>query len=1595
MSGSDASLPEAGAQASGLPELAPDFYETDHADRIDDAIPSIGYDTLPLVGLGGSAGSIAALRRFFDHAPDDGGVAYVVVLHLDPKHESTLAELLQRHTAMPVQAAKDGMKFEADQVYVIPQGRHLLADDGQVKLTELKPEYGKRVAVDLFFRSLADSHGAHATAVVLSGADGDGAIGLKRIKERGGLTIAQDPQEAEYPSMPSMAIATGMVDWVLPAADMPQRIVAYYTNESRLRLRQEEEEQAVKPEELFVDESESLLREVLNYVRTRTGSDFTYYKRATIVRRISRRMLVIGVPELSGYLDHLRTHPGEAGALVNDMLISVTNFFRDRSAFELLQENIPHLFRNKSSNDSVRVWCAACATGEEAYSIAILLLEHARGLESPPTLQVFGCDLGEEAIQVARTGLYPETISSDVSEERLRRFFTKEPGGWRVRRELREMVLFTAHDLLRDAPFSRMDLVSCRNLMIYLNRDAQARALDIFHFALKPGALLFLGTSESVEERNTLFMPVHKKYRLYQHRPAHRIGMALTGNTADGTLQRVIDQHERLKLAVVTTQGRPVLPHTAQPSLPWSDFDQRDMPVNELHFRLLGRFGPASVIVNAEYEILHLSENANRYLKMPEGEPSRNLLRLVQPRLRLELRSALLRAAESDQSVEMRRRRVELPNGERIVNIQVTPAGDLSPGSLLVMFTESESDVVGSEIVGAGDQMDSVAIMHLERELTRTNAALRGTVEQYESSTEELKAGNEELQAMNEELRSAAEELETSREELQSLNEELTTVNSELKTRVEELARANSDLHNLMSATQIATIFLDRALQVMRYTPPAAPLFNLIPSDIGRPIAHMHRQLDYPELSADAEQVLRTLMPVERELHENGRWFLSRVLPYRTVDDHIAGVVLTFIDISERRKAEMALRASEAWLKGQNEAFQAALRDAPLAAALAPLVKIASVWQQSNIQSAFYIVDQAGTGLTHVAGMPDAYAECVDGFRIGEDSLACGLSVATARPVITADVANEPRWAPWLWLAEKYGYRACWSFPIETEHKVIGTFAMYFDTPREATQEDLDFALNLARIAAVIVSRYQEVDDRGRAERALRRSEERLRLAVEASDLATWEWKADPDEFVLNERYFAMAGMAPQRNAIASDMFFARIHADDRERVQEELQSALATGAPFQSEFRMLPDTGGECWMSGYGRAIENEGDGKAARMSGVLVDVTESKQGEEALRESRERLQLIVENAREYAIIAMDKERRITNWNVGAESILGYTADEIIGQPADLVFTAEDRAAGIPQREAQQAFAEGLARDERWHLRKDGNVFWGSGIMHAMRNAQGAAIGLVKIFRDQTSELYAKTAIEQSRQHLQQALKETELARDEAEVAGKAKDRFLAVLSHELRTPLTPLLLAAHQLSRDDALAPLSRHLAEVIQRNGRLQAQLIDDLLDVTRIATGKLVAERTRISLRTIIECALEISLSDLEAKQQRIALEMADGFDELLADAKLLQQVFWNLIKNASKFSPKGGTVSVVVTLNDANALIAFHDDGVGFEPGTELHIFEPFEQGGSGVTRQFGGLGLGLSIVKANVEAHGGTVRAASGGSGKGAVFTVTLPLLAE
>jgi two-component system, chemotaxis family, CheB/CheR fusion protein len=857
-------------------------------------------DNLMLVGIGASAGGVEALMRFFERLPADAGMAFVVILHLSPEHESRLAEVLRSKTRMPVEQVNEPVRVERNRVYVVPPDRNLYMSDGHIRLAERTQDGERPAPIDLFFRTLADSYKEKAIAVVLSGAGADGSVGVRRVKEMGGVSIAQDPSEAEHGAMPRGAVETGAVDFVLPVADIPEKLVSLRRNAERIQLPPLEQPPP--------GADEDALRDLLALLRARTRHDFTGYKRSTLLRRVERRMQVTQTEDLPAYLEHVREHPEELLGLLSDLLISVTNFFRDPEAFgQLESEVVPHIFAGKGPDEQVRVWVAGCATGEEAYTFAMLMIERAERIQRPPSVQVFASDIDEAALQRAREGVYTEAITADVSPERLKRFFMKEGQHYRVKRELRESVLFTPHNVLRDPPFSKLDLVSCRNLLIYVNRQTQERVLEIFHFALRPSGYMFLGSSESAESLPDLFTPVDKKHRVFRRLDAGPVFRVAPALPVQGRWETRLSAPPQ---AAQTGVGEP------------SSF-------SELHYRTLEALAPPSVLVNAEYDIVHSSEHASRFLRFAAGEPSRNLLKVVHPDLQMDLRSLLLRAEQSGGAT--RDVPVQMDGGRRLARVSVRPVASprMAPGFRLVVFEELPESppqrpdgdgAAAPSVAEAGETLEPV-VQQLEEDLQRTREQLRATVEMYETQAEEFRAANEELQATNEELRSASEELETGKEELQSVNEELSTVNNELKEKVEDVSRANSDLQNLMHATQIATLFLDRNLRIKRFTPGVQEIFNLIPGDVGRPVAHLTHHLDYDRLAEDAEEVLRTLHSVEREAGaRDERFFILRLMPYRTLDDRIEGVVVTFVDIAERRRAEEELRERNEELERFNRA---------------------------------------------------------------------------------------------------------------------------------------------------------------------------------------------------------------------------------------------------------------------------------------------------------------------------------------------------------------------------------------------------------------------------------------------------------------------------------------------------------------------------------------------------------------------------------------------------------------------------------------------------------------------------------------------------
>ncbi len=1591
MDDQDEPTPPLAVEAPGDQEssvLSPDHSEMGGPGDMEAILPIAAEKILPVVGLGGSAGSIGPLREFFSRMPPDSGMGFVVVLHLSPEHESTLASLLSNVTRMSVIQVKAAVKIEPNCVYVIPPGKQLSMEDGHLHVLDLQQDRGKRVVLDLLLRTLADTHGPRAMAIVLSGADGDGAIGIKRIKERGGLTIAQDPVEAEHDGMPRSAIATGMVDWVLPVAEMPDRLLAYRRSGDRLRLPVEDPPARLAPAH---ENDEAALRETLAFLRLRTGRDFSYYKRGTILRRVARRLQVNGLENLPDYLAFLRMHPGESGALLQDLLISVTNFFRDRESFQQLKDELPRLFRGKQMDEQVRVWVAGCATGEEAYSIAMLLAEYAADLDAPPALQVFATDVDEISLRSARDGFYPDTIAADVSPDRLRRFFSKEPGGYRVKRAVRETVLFAPHDLLKDSPFSRLDLVTCRNLLIYLRPEAQLRAFDIFHFALRADGLLFLGGSESAESAGKYFTPLNKKHRLYLRRNSPRQLPPILSGAPAGTLT-----HQGLVTSLALVRPPEKVP---APSMALGHrFTEERPPASfgAAHFRLLERFAAPSVIIDADQNIVHLSEHAGRYVQFSGGEPTTNLLRAVHPMLRLELRAALFRVAQSGLEVEVRGVPVEIDGASRAIDLRVHPA---APDFQLIIFAEHDAPAKG-EVISGQAAADAVR-PRLEQELDALQAQRREMVEQYEASVEDLKASNEELQAMNEELRSATEELETGREELQSINEELITVNQELKAKVDEVDRTNSDLQNLMASTQIATVFLDRELRIKRYTPSAVPLFNLIPGDIGRPLSDLSHQLRYPAIASDAEQVLDRLVPVEHEISTlDGRWFIAQMAPYRTMDDHIAGLVLTFVEITTRKQSEESLRAASEELDREVRKFDAVVSSVPdfiftfdlegrFTYLNRPLLKFWATTLEKALGRTFHDIDHTPAPALKLS---EQIKQVIDSRQPVRDEMRFGGAGGEGFydyilvPILAADGSVEA---------------------------VAGTTRDI--TERKEAEEELRTMKDALAADLAVMTRLQDLGTR------LLGSSELRPILEEVLDAVVELQSADFGTVQLCDRTTSQLTIVAQRGF--GSEFLDHLQTGETEnpcdhdgRLRERVVIEDVTLHPSDAVHWRVPVE-----QAGY-RALQSTPlFDRAGAFLGVLStyfrephrpteremrltdlyarqasEIMGFKLAEEKVRLSEERYRLIFDSAKDFAILTLDLAGVVTSWNPGAALTFGFDAGEMIGEPFAKLFLPEDRAAGVVEEDLKLAEREEAAECNCWHLRRDGSKFWGNGVLMAMTE-NGRTTGFLKIMRDATAEQQAledRRLVEEERARL---LIAEQHARQEAEAANEAKDRFLAILSHELRTPLAPIQMTLYTLDREKRLSALGRESLAIIRRSVEMEVRLIDDLLDVSRIVHGKLNLKLAPMDLHACVLRSIEVCQEEVAAAGLKITTALEAAPAAVVGDAGRLQQVFWNLLKNAAKFTPPGGEITVrsrAVARADGSRgiVVEVADTGIGIAADVLPKLFNAFEQGGPDVVRRYGGLGLGLAIASGVMQVHGGVIRAASAGIGQGAVFSIEMPV---
>lgn len=833
-----------------------------------------GQQHVPICAIGASAGGVGALRRLFRLLPNDLGVSYVVILHVSPDHPSSLAQILSSCTDMDVVQVEDHSALKPNCVYVIPPARELVIEGNGLTTRPFSEPRGQRAPIDSFFRSIAQTRG-DGMAVILSGSGADGSIGLRAIHEAGGVIFAQDPKDAEFAPMPQNAIATGLVNVIAPIPRLAERIAEIAHSKEAVRS-------------LDMDGAANDLRRIVGHLRARTGHDFSSYKRATVMRRVLRRMQVCRIDNFTDYGEMVRTTPEEAQELFADLLISVTHFFRDPAAFDALARRVIAPLVLDAGPEGIRVWTAGCATGEEAYSLAILFLEEMERAKLHVQVQIFASDLDEGALRTAREGRYPRSIEADVSEDRLQRFFIDEGTHFRVRKQVRDLVLFATHSVLKDPPFLRIDLVTCRNLLIYLDRTLQQQLLRLFHYGMKPNGFLFLGSAEAADSKVDHFVSVDSDARIYA---------AL--------------EQRRKELPHLPNQLVPVT--AAFADQPVARRAQRADPAAAVHARALEEAAPPSVLVDAAHQIVHLSQNAGNFILHSEGTFSAKLPLVVRPELRLDLKVGLDRAFVEGQASLSYPIPVTFGDSHRRVAIQISPVTteDATVHQALVLFLDAGPATATDAEPPSNMPTDETRRLFVD--LRAAQEALVASRAEHETAMEDLRAANEELQSINEEYRSTAEELETSKEELQSLNEELQTVNSELKSKLDSISSSHSDLQNLTSATEIGTLFLDSKLRIRMFTPPMADIFNITDMDVGRAITDFTHRLTYDSLETDAQQVLRELVPAENEVQSrDGRWFMMRIRPYRTVEDRIDGVVLTFIDVTSRRETERKLSESQA-----------------------------------------------------------------------------------------------------------------------------------------------------------------------------------------------------------------------------------------------------------------------------------------------------------------------------------------------------------------------------------------------------------------------------------------------------------------------------------------------------------------------------------------------------------------------------------------------------------------------------------------------------------------------------------------------------------
>ncbi len=1322
-----------------------------------------------IVGLGASAGGLESLERVFSELPDEPGLAFVIVQHLSPDFRSLMDEILGRQTSMSVRLAEDGEAVAANRVYLLPPGKEMTIDAGRLVLHEKKA--GRKLAfpIDRFFASLAADAGARTVAIVLSGTGSDGSRGIRAVKKHGGTVLVEQPDTAKFDGMPLTATATGAADRVLAATEIGQYLRMLGADEQGRYGRDG-------------DRSVGVLQSILWLLHERTGIDFSLYKTTTVARRVDRRASLIGLDSPEKYLERLRSDADEVDALYCDLLIGVTEFFRDSEVFSTIEQSIlPDTLSTVAANEELRIWVAGCATGEEAYSLAMLVIEAHERLERPVKAKILATDIHPGSLAMASAGVYTAERVAVLSDERRERFFEKVPGGFRVRNELRKIVVFATHDLTRDTPFTRMHMITCRNMLIYLEQPAQRTVLSLLHFGLMVDGVLALGMSETPDALKDEFTSIDDRLKLFRKRRDVRL-------TESVEVLRV-----RSAAAAATTRPPLQAGRAGEASL-----------IN-VYDRLLDRYMPPSLLIESNYSLVDVFAGAEKFLAVPKRRPSQNVLEMLPPELASAVSAAVHHALSNRDEVRYTRVRMEDGSGEQFIRLGVTAvkAPRENREHLLVTLELDETvETVTENDSAASRSRSDLSKQHvatLEGELAYTQEMLQATVEELQSSNEELQSTNEELVASNEELQST-------NEELHSINEELYTVNAEHQKRLAELHESNSDMRHLLDGTDVGILFLDDRLHIRRFTSRIAPVFRITESDIGRELSDFAPNLHRPGLMRDIERVLDGGEPIEEEVSsEGGEVFYLRVLPYRppstrsaediAADDQesgsISGVVVTTTDISG------------------------------LVAARIDVARLIAIVESSS--DSIIGKDLDGTITSWNKGAENLY-----GYTAAE---AIGQSILML-------------------------------FPDDQEHE------------------------------------FKEFMDR------LRRGERIQRVET------------------------------------------MRCTKDDRVvEVEVTISPILAP-------------------------------NGEIAGASSIARDVSLLKRAQRESEERQQRISLLLDSTAE-AIYGIDHDGYCTFANPSCVRLLGYDSpDELIGKNMHwLIHHARADGSRYPIKECRvyRAIHEDTDNhvDDEVLWRSDGTSFDAEYWSHPIRDGDEVT-GAVVTFLDITERRQAQRKMEQEAQQ---------------------RERFLAMLSHELRNPLAATLNAVHWMNTlEEGSGGDSAKARDIIERQCRHMSRLLDDLLDVSRVARGKIELRTGIVDLRDIVYYAIESTTPVLRNAGVNLLQEIADTAVPCSGDAARLQQVCVNLLSNAARYSEAGSQVTLTLEAGNGEARIIVSDEGEGIDAELLPHVFELFVQGQRELDRTKGGLGVGLALAKDLVVRHGGRIEAQSDGPGKGSTFIVHLPL---